>query len=195
MRDRAKVLEKSMFEDYVQNIENNIHKSPKAFWSYVKSKSSSNSYPSIMIYGQHASGQGDDICNMFSNYFYKKKLPSDAVDVEKYRDQQCNHQTVADISSVEVCEEQVLKLLKAIDLSKSAGPDGVPPVVIVKCAKSLSTPLTILYNRSLKEGVIPKIWKTAYITPVHKKGARNAFENYRPISKLCLFAKILEKIV
>ncbi|KAF9824721.1 hypothetical protein SFRURICE_010328 [Spodoptera frugiperda] len=101
LRDRAKVLEKSMFEDYIKSVENNIYKSPKAFWSYVKSRNSSNSYPSIMTYGQHASGLGDDICNMFSNYFYRNFLPSEAVDVDRCHDQGCNHQTVADISSVE----------------------------------------------------------------------------------------------
>ena len=42
---------------------------------------------------------------------------------------------------------------------------------------------------------MPEIWKSALITPIHKKGPRDCVENYRPISKLCLFAKIFEKVV
>lgn len=42
---------------------------------------------------------------------------------------------------------------------------------------------------------MPTIWKSAYVTPIHKKGPKNLIENYRPISKLCLFAKILEKVI
>lgn len=71
----------------------------------------------------------------------------------------------------------------------------MPPTFIVNCARSLTVPITLLYRRSLSEGVVPKIWKTAYITPIHKKGPKDLIENYRPISKLCVFAKVLEKVV
>ena len=37
--------------------------------------------------------------------------------------------------------------------------------------------------------------KTANITPVHKKGDKTLSSNYRPISLLCLTAKIMERII
>lgn len=89
----------------------------------------------------------------------------------------------------------MLKLLKSLDLTKSGGPDQIPPLFIVNCATSLAEPVTILFKRSLSEGIIPKIWKSAYVTPVFKKGNKSQIENYRPISKICLFSKILERIV
>lgn len=57
------------------------------------------------------------------------------------------------------------------------------------------TPLELIFKRSLFEGVVPTIWKTAFITPVFKKGDKSKVEQYRPISKLCLFAKIFERII
>ncbi|CAK1578679.1 unnamed protein product [Parnassius mnemosyne] len=42
---------------------------------------------------------------------------------------------------------------------------------------------------------MPRIWKSAYVTPIYKKGPNDQVDNYRPISKLCLFAKVLERIV
>ena len=44
-------------------------------------------------------------------------------------------------------------------------------------------------------GTFPALWKKTYITPVFKKGSRSDVKNYRPISKLCIFAKIFDKIV
>lgn len=99
------------------------------------------------------------------------------------------------ISNIEVDKSHVLKLLKTLDLSKSGGPDLIPPIFIVNCADSVVEPLCILLRRSLSEGYVPKIWKSAFVTPVFKKGDKSDIRNYRPISKICLFSKILERIV
>ncbi|CAK1555973.1 unnamed protein product [Leptosia nina] len=69
LRERAKALEREMFTDYIARIEESIVKNPKAFWSYVKSKKQSNCYPAVFTYGQHSSGNGDEICNYFCDYF------------------------------------------------------------------------------------------------------------------------------
>lgn len=42
---------------------------------------------------------------------------------------------------------------------------------------------------------MPLLWKSAFVTPVHKKGPKTDIETYRPISKLCIISKVLEKIV
>ena len=41
----------------------------------------------------------------------------------------------------------------------------------------------------------PDRWKVAKVTPLHKGGARNDINNYRPISVLPVFSKIIEKHV
>ncbi|VVD06116.1 unnamed protein product [Leptidea sinapis] len=74
------------------------------------------------------------------------------------------------------------KLLHGIDPSKSDGPDHLPGIFLVKCSDSICVPITILFNKSLA-------CKMAYITPVHKKGAKTNISNYRPISKLCIISK------
>lgn len=96
---------------------------------------------------------------------------------------------------MEICQSNTLKVLKTLDLSKSGGPDCIPPIFIVRCADSIVMPLCILFKRSLSEGVVPKIWKSAFVTPIFKKGDKSDIKNYRPIFKICLFSKILERIV
>lgn len=85
--------------------------------------------------------------------------------------------------------------LKSLDLSKTAGPDALPATFIVNCADELTEPVTLLFRRSLSDGIVPSLWKSAFISPIHKKGAKDNVKNYRPISKLCLLAKVLERIV
>lgn len=139
---------------------------------------------------------------MFGDYFHSNFLDVSIAgggSSESDRQDNCERVLVADgmsdISYIEVCEDEVHRLLKLVDLNKSAGPDNVPPLFIANCATSLTVPLAILFKRSLDTGVVPSVWKSAYITPIHKKGPKASVENYRPISKLCVFAKILEKII
>ncbi|PZC85895.1 hypothetical protein B5X24_HaOG214260 [Helicoverpa armigera] len=185
-----------MFDNYIAKIETDIRDNPRAFWRYVKSKKQSNTYPSTFHYGQVSSSNGDEICNMFGEYFRSNFLmnPSTNSSSHPHMGDETND-VIADIGFVEICEEEIFKLLKHLDLSKSAGPDSISPVFVRNCAKSLTIPLSILFKRSLSTGVVPIIWKSAYITPIHKKGSKTCVENYRPISKLCVFAKVLEKIV
>lgn len=44
-------------------------------------------------------------------------------------------------------------------------------------------------------GIFPEELKTAKITPIHKKGQSDDVNNYRPISMLNHFSKIVEKII
>jgi hypothetical protein len=50
-------------------------------------------------------------------------------------------------------------------------------------------------NLSIKIGVFPTLWKTAKICPLFKSGDKKDVNNYRPISLLPIFGKILEKHV
>jgi hypothetical protein len=59
----------------------------------------------------------------------------------------------------------------------------------------MSTPLQILFNKSLEEGVVPQSWKYANVLPIHKKGSKQLADNYRPISLTSVLSKILEKLV
>ena len=62
----------------------------------------------------------------------------------------------------------------------------------------LATPLVHIVNLSLSSGVVPCKMKICKIIPVifvYKKGDKHLFSNYRPITLLPCFSKILEKVV
>ena len=54
-------------------------------------------------------------------------------------------------------------------------------------------PLTIIFNKSLSEGVVPDSWKEAEVVPIFKKGKGDDPGNFRPVSLTSVCGKIMEK--
>lgn len=94
-----------------------------------------------------------------------------------------------------VSEQEVEEAIRSSKNSKCPDIYGIAPAAIKLAPKVLSVPLTWLINSIIIQGVIPDSWKCARILPQHKSGSRNKKENYRPISILPSFSKILEKVV
>ena len=53
----------------------------------------------------------------------------------------------------------------------------------------------MIFETCLAKGIFPQVWKQANVVPVHKKASKNLKKNYRPISLLPLFGKMLEKLI
>ena len=92
-----------------------------------------------------------------------------------------------------VTEAQVANLFKNLDTNKSS--IGIPNKLIKIAAEPLSVPFTQIYNQSIETGVVPNILKISQVTPVYKNGDATDPANYRPISTLSSFSKVLEKLI
>ena len=74
------------------------------------------------------------------------------------------------------------------------GHDNMSNWLLKKLNPVLNHPLAYLINRSLEEGYMPLSWKKAKIIPIFKnKGSKLDLANYRPISILPTFSKVIEK--
>ena len=62
-------------------------------------------------------------------------------------------------------------------------------------APCILSPLTYVFNKILSLGIFPDRMKLSIIRPLYKKLNTKELENYRPISLLTVFSKILEKII
>ena len=80
---------------------------------------------------------------------------------------------------------------------KSCELDPIPSKLLIECLDSILPSLTDLFNSSLASGIFKQCFKSALNKPILKKRCldHNDLNNYRPISNLCLIAKILEKLV
>src|SRR6218665_66663 len=59
----------------------------------------------------------------------------------------------------------------------------------------MAEPLAVIFNSSFNTSIVPNLLKSAIVTPIYKQGLRNEVSNYRPISTLPHFSKLLEKIM
>ncbi len=94
----------------------------------------------------------------------------------------------------ETSSYEILKIIGKLKNKYSAGLDEFPDCLLKTCAPAIIHPLTHIFNASLCTGIFPDIFKTAKIKPLFKKGNKNEVQNYRPISLLSVFSKILERL-
>jgi hypothetical protein len=101
-----------------------------------------------------------------------------------------------DISDFSISLEEVELALSSIDISKAAGPDGIPNWLLRDFAPFLSVPLCAIYNASIQQGYVPMVWKSAEVVPIPKVSPPKDLQNdLRPISLLPTAGKILESFV
>ena len=90
---------------------------------------------------------------------------------------------------------EVASELKRLKVNKSSNDDQIPTKFIVIAADVISPYFTYLVDFMFTKGIFPNALKIAKVIPIHKSGSKQAVENYRPISLLSPFLKIVEKII
>ena len=87
--------------------------------------------------------------------------------------------------------EEAFKCLKP---NKAAGFDVLSSNIIIDAYDSLKNMLFHVFKVSIKQGIFPDTLKIAKVTPIFKSGAKGNVRDYRPISILPVFSKVLERI-
>lgn len=78
--------------------------------------------------------------------------------------------------------DEVKKSILRLKLGKAPGVDGFPPEFFKYYPDFWTEFFTLMFNTILKSGVVPGVWQTSLLCPVHKKGDRNSVNNYRGVS-------------
>ena len=89
---------------------------------------------------------------------------------------------------------EILSMVKKFSYKSSLDCNDMSTSVIKEIIPSVVNPFTYICNLSFYCGDFPNAMKIAKVLQVHKNGAKNEFNNYRPISLLPQFSKILEKL-
>ena len=96
----------------------------------------------------------------------------------------------------EVTAQDVIDVCKSFTPKTSADAAGFKQNVILQDVDILAPVLAHLVNSSQKSGTFPRNAKIARVIPIYKnKGGKHLFENYRPISLLPIFSKIIERLI
>lgn len=82
-----------------------------------------------------------------------------------------------------------------MNCKKSAGSDQIEPYFLQLAARLIADPVSDIFNLSLNSGAIPNSWKSALVLPLLKGGDPTNLDNYRPISRLSVMAKLFESLL
>ena len=81
-------------------------------------------------------------------------------------------------------------MLKNLDCAKACGPDKISAQMLKSTASSI---VPSLFNCSIRCDKVPDQWKLSMVVPIPRSTNTSEPSNYRPISLLSIFGKLLEK--
>ena len=93
-----------------------------------------------------------------------------------------------------VLENEVSSIVKNFHAKNSRDCEDVNMKIVKHVIQRIVKPLMHICNKSFETSTFPNSMKKAKVIPLYKNGERNRFSNYRPISLLPQFSKILEKL-
>jgi len=199
-------LYRRVIQEAKRRENNNYISSPKnkskAAWQIINKelgKSFINNKNTEIRWGKNKISNPRAIAELFNTYFIET--------IEKMTDQNSgkhttNNKTYLKINTCSqtifinlVSENEGEKVAKNLKGKCSSGFDGVTDSIVKKCVQFIKKPLADICNTSFASGIYPEILKIATVKPLHKKGNTGEVQNYRPISLLLVFSKIIEKLM
>jgi hypothetical protein len=91
--------------------------------------------------------------------------------------------------------KDIRNIIKSLNTKNLHGYNEISTKLLKLSSPFILSPLTRICNKSLALGIFPDHLKYSEINPLFKKGDKHNISNYRPISILTSFSKVLEKAV
>ena len=136
-----------------------------------------------------------ELCKHFSSIgeTFANKIPPPSKGVTEYLN--IIPQNKQSIFLEPTSETEIIELITDLIPKNSGGYDNLSNKLLKKLLPALVNPLTIIFNKSLIEGIFPEAMKKADVVPLYKSKGHQESNNYRPISLLLTLSKLLEKIM
>ena len=99
------------------------------------------------------------------------------------------------LPSFDFSENDIMEGVQKLDPNKAHGQDNISICMIKICGKSICIPLRKIFDECLRTGTSRLEWKKGNVVPIFEKGEKQIYKNYRPVSLLPIFGKILERLI
>ncbi|CAB3226268.1 unnamed protein product [Arctia plantaginis] len=194
LHDRQHREQKKRFRIFIDNTENSINRSSKAFWTYVMSKSCrpGSQYPNQFTSEGATFTERQAVCSAFNSFFLSVFNDAPCNSTETIPSADCDSRLNV-LSKIDTTEDMVLNVLTTLDKTKGPGYDRIPAILLSRCANNLSYPIYLIFRKSLRDCIFPSMWKKAHIIPIHKKGSVSDSKLSSHIYPC--YNKIFEKII
>jgi hypothetical protein len=189
VRNQVTAAINKSYLEHLNKIVGNVAEDPRSFYRFIKSKKTDSvgipplSTPLGLLLNDY--DKANALNKYFNSVFTREDLNAIPWSRSKYP-------AMPDFT---VTEAGVIKLLSNLNVKKAVGPDEISPRILREARLEIASVLTFIFNQSLNDGQIPDDWLIANIFALHKKGATDQPENYRPISLTSVVSKVMEHIV
>jgi hypothetical protein len=99
------------------------------------------------------------------------------------------------MSDIPLTDGEIIASINNIEDKKTDDMSGFSTHIFKKSFYSILTPIRHIFGRSLATGIVPSKLKIAKVIPIYKAGDASDVNNYRSISLLSTYSKVLKKIV
>ena len=99
------------------------------------------------------------------------------------------------LSTINLTDLELENAFSTLKLNKNPECDDISPDVVKIVSNEIFFILKHIFNIALAKGVFPEKLKIAWVTAIFKAGNNTLVTNYRPISVLPCFSKLLERIM
>src|SRR6218665_383787 len=199
-RNKFKTIKTKAERFYYSTEFTKYSKDIKHTWSVIKtiikSKPTENLIESLTVDGKSIT-DSEIMAEKFNNYItgiahnLASKIPQSNCSPLDY----LKFSSLNSFAAHPTSPEELLELNCSLKLTHSAGPDLLDPSIISPNLKLIAVPLSNIINCSIETGIVPHEMKKSTITPIFKQGDREDVANYRPISIVPYFSKLLEKVM
>ena len=174
------------------------------FWKEVKkvfpASKNANSRTKILLKNNNTPVSEEDTADFINDFFINvgntfAQLPKNKNKNRVNKANKAQNRLVECWSPAQVTEMEVYNIVKRINAAKSPGLKNINGMVIKEAFKTLTTPLTYMFNLSIQQGTFPDSWKVASVIPIPKGGDPEKVSNLRPISLLPQPGKVMEKLI
>lgn len=195
-RNKVKNLVRNAKKRVEQNIAEEVKINPKKFWRYANSKTKTRTGIAELHVKdngvlKHVAKSDEEKAEALVDFFSSVFVQEPVGEVPKLPEKEIKEVFI----DKEITEEDIEKLIQSLNVSKSQGPDNIHSRLLKEVKNSITKPLKIIFNQSLSQGQVPKVWKEARITAIFKKGDKQYAGNYRPVSLTSVVCKMMEKII
>ena len=192
-----RLAKKAYNTDQLLKLKHDLTRTWKFLNNIIGRKRKINTFPDHFIHNGTTLTDPKDITNTFNDYFTNlgsnlaNKIPAP----NKPFTSHLSNSPLNSLFFNPITLQELHDLRHLLKSGKSMGTDNIDPGIANKSYDHITTPLLHIFNQSLLTGIVPHKLKSAKVIPVFKSKDQHHITNYRPISVLPPFSKILEKII
>lgn len=136
-----------------------------------------------------------DIANEFNKYFIEtveKNKKTNCMSTKRYFSE---NSTSHSLFMMPVVKDDIVKIIASLKNTNTVGHDGISTKVIKYVKEIIAKPLSHVINLCIADGIFPNSLKKVIIKPLFKRNDKTNVKNYKPIAKIPVFSKIIEKVI